>query len=89
MHIDLEILEAKARAAKAAWPSAWRVTRDCSVAQVDDDGQGFVWTVSPADEVVSGAGRSGCGMPKAIAEYMAASDPETVLMLIHTIKAWR
>ncbi|MGR0188890.1 hypothetical protein [Azospirillum aestuarii] len=75
MHIDLDALEAKARAAKAVWPGPWRVVSSRPG--------------SLADGVMSGVGRSKCGVPKAVAEHMAASGPDTVLMLIHTIKEWR
>lgn len=89
MHIDLDALEAKARVAKAVWPGPWRVVSSRPGSLADDAGEGVVWTAEPAESVVSGVGRSSCGVPKAVAEHMAASDPDTVLMLIHTIKAWR
>lgn len=89
MHIDLDALEAKARAAKAVWRGPWHAAPHCTGTSVDDAGENAAWTVEPADGVLSGRRTSGNGVPKAVAEHTAASDPDTVLMLIHTIKEWR
>lgn len=89
MHIDLDALEAKAKAAKAVWPGPWCATPRRIGTSVDDAGEDAAWTIEPADGVMRGRRTSGGDLPKAVAEHMAASDPDTLLMLIHTIKEWR
>jgi len=89
MHIDLRALEAKARAAKAVWPGPWRAAPLLDDSGPQDADQAVAWGVHPGADVKCDAKRTGASMPRVVAEHMAANDPDTVLMLVNLIKAWR
>lgn len=93
MHIDLDTLEAKARAAKAVWPGPWRAAP--RPADNPDDNaapgitQGLAWTVARQPDTGTPSQNSECSVPKAVAEHMAAATPDIMLALIEAVRAWR
>jgi hypothetical protein len=84
---DFDQLEHLARAAREKRPGPWRAAYEPNVPPYEDvDPEGdAVWTVSATPDREGWRTDGGCpgyGLHKAVAEYMAAADPETILRLI-------